>query len=304
MQKALLLDSIGSRDVLFKHARLAALARQAMVAEAELTPKPGLVDQRGPGAHSDMSLDRMRRSAEAIEPFFAEMANIAAIVPLDSFLREELGRIGREAERSMFAATGGVNTHKGAIWLLGLLTAAASRSGVWKPRALAELAGAIARIPDIARPHLVSHGDIVREEYGVEGARGEARANFPHVVNVAVPTLRAARAAGKSETASRLYALLSIMAELDDTCVLYRSGFRGGRKVKSCASTVLAAGGPGTKDGDAELRLMDQELMKERISPGGSADLLAATLFLDYLDSGEGFLHEDWSVEEVPLGNN
>jgi triphosphoribosyl-dephospho-CoA synthase len=304
MQKALLLDSIGSRDVLFKHARLAALARQAMVAEAELTPKPGLVDQRGPGAHSDMSLDRMRRSAEAIEPFFAEMANIAAIVPLDSFLREELGRIGREAERSMFAATGGVNTHKGAIWLLGLLTAAASRSGVWKPRALAELAGAIARIPDIARPHLVSHGDIVRGQYGVEGARGEARANFPHVVKVGVPTLRAARAAGKSETASRLSALLSVMAELDDTCVLYRSGRGGARKVKSCSMAVLAAGGPGTKDGDAELRLMDQELKKERISPGGSADLLAATLFLDCLDSGEGFLHEDRSAEEVPLGNN
>src|ERR1700740_1306790 len=146
---------------------LAALARQALIAEAELTPKPGLVDRRGPGAHSDMSLDRMRRSAEAIEPFFARMSTASATNPIGSFLREELGSIGREAERAMFATTGGVNTHKGAIWVLGLLVAAASRSTVSNQQTLTEIAGLIARIPDVARPHLLSHGDIVRDRYGV-----------------------------------------------------------------------------------------------------------------------------------------
>jgi triphosphoribosyl-dephospho-CoA synthase len=304
VQTAIVFNSFDSQDINPAHARLASVARQAMVAEAELTPKPGLVDRRGPGAHSDMSLDLMKRSAEVIEPFFAQIAGAAATNPMGVSLREELGRIGREAERAMYAATGGVNTHKGAIWVLGLLIAAASRSTVLRPQALAEAAGAIARIPDVARPNLASHGDTVRFRYGVEGARGEARANFPHVVNVGIPALRKARAAGSSETASRISALLSIMAELDDTCVLHRAGHRGARKVKSCATMVLAAGGPGTNDGDAAVWRMDRLLRKERISPGGSADLLAASLFLDWLDSGRDVLQKDRSNEEVSIGNN
>ena len=207
---------------------LASIAKQALIAEAELTPKPGLVDRRGSGAHTDLSLDLMRHSAETIEPFFASMAVASSKRPLSRLLREELGATGRKAEHSMFLATGGTNTHKGAIWVLGLLVAAASQTKDLNPIRVAGLAGSIARLPDLARPELVSHGDVVLERYGVVGARGEAYTDFPHVVRVGIPALRAARVTGKSETVSRLFSLLSIMAELDDTCVLYRSGLEGG----------------------------------------------------------------------------
>ena len=283
---------------------LASIAKQALIAEAELTPKPGLVDRRGSGAHTDLSLHLMRHSAETIEPFFGSMAAASGKRPLSRSLREELGAIGRKAEHAMFLATGGTNTHKGAIWVLGLLVAAASQSEDLNPTRVAGLAGSIARIRDFVRPELVSHGDVVRERYGVVGARGEAYTDFPHVVRVGIPALRAARVAGKSETESRLFSLLSIMADLDDTCVLYRSGLEGGEAVKAGAKTVLAAGGPGNHEGDAALRRFDRKLLEEGISPGGSADLLAASLFLDCLESGREGIQREQSVGKETYGDN
>jgi len=283
---------------------LASIAKQALIAEAELTPKPGLVDRRGSGAHTDLSLDRMGHSAETIEPFFASMAVASSKRPLGRLLREELGAIGRRAEHAMFLDTGGTNTHKGAIWVLGLLVAAASQTKDLNPIRVAGLAGSIARLPDLVRPELVSHGDVVRERYGVVGARGEAFADFPHVVRVGIPALRAARITGKSETVSRLFSLLSIMAELDDTCVLYRSGLEGGEVVKAGAKAVLAVGGPGSLEGDAALRRFDRKLLEKRISPGGSADLLAASLFLDCLESGREAIQRDQSVGKETYGED
>jgi triphosphoribosyl-dephospho-CoA synthase len=246
----------------------------------------------------------MRRSAETIEPFFARMADSSSGRCIDSSLREELAAIGREAEHAMFQATGGTNTHKGAIWVLGLLIAAAQKTQNGNSKRIAEVAGAIARIPDLARPELVSHGDLVRSRYGATGARGEAYANFPHVVEVGIPALRAARVAGKPVTASRLDALLNIMAELDDTCVLYRGGVEGANTVKVWARAVLAVGGVGSRAGNEALRQFDRELLEKRISPGGSADLLAASLFLDCVESGQNSVRKDRSSEEGTYGED
>jgi triphosphoribosyl-dephospho-CoA synthase len=268
-------------------ASLAALAKQALIAEAELTPKPGLVDRRGSGAHTDLSLDLMRRSAQSLEPFFQWMAEASGQLLLGRTLRERLGRIGRKAEHAMYSATGGANAHKGAIWIIGLLVAAAGHIGEVEPFDLVKAAGAISRFPDRAAPELVTHGSIVEMHYGVTGARGEAYADFPHVMDVGLPALRAARHHGRLEPAGRLCALLAIMAKLDDTCVLYRSGVEGAKFVKGGATAVLSAGGPGTAAGDAALRHFEKELLARRISPGGSADLLAATIFLDSLEFGQ-----------------
>jgi triphosphoribosyl-dephospho-CoA synthase len=273
---------------------LAELARQALVAEAELTPKPGLVDRRGSGPHTDLSLELMRLSASAIAPYFAAISTASCGSPFDCTLRAELASIGRAAESAMLRTTGGSNTHKGAIWILGLLIAAAS-DGERRPRHLAENAGLLARLPDRAQPQLVSHGDLVRSRFGAAGARGEAYANFPHVVSVGLPALRAARIHGRTESNSRLHALLSIMALLEDTCVLYRGGVSGLNTVKIGATRVLDAGGPGSATGDIELEHLDHKLLTLRLSPGGSADLLAATLFLDTVEQGRNAVEEDHS---------
>jgi triphosphoribosyl-dephospho-CoA synthase len=290
-------------DALVRSEWLSQLAWQSLIAEAELTPKPGLVDGRGSGSHSDLSLDLMRRSADAIAPYFTRMALASAEAQMDTSLRAVAASIGREAEAAMLHATSGSNAHKGAIWVLGLLVCAASLSEGSLPEFVAEAAGYLARLPDRARPQAVSHGDVVLERYGATGARGEAYVNFPHVVKIGLPALKAARKS-RTERDSRLAALLAIMLHLDDTCVLYRGGPEVQRIVHEGAARVIKVGGPGSPKGNAALIALGQELVSLRISPGGSADLLAATLFLDALERGLERVEKDNSLVEENDGEN
>jgi triphosphoribosyl-dephospho-CoA synthase len=264
--------------------RLASLAREALIAEAELTPKPALVDWRGSGAHHDLSLALMRQSATAIEPYFAAMASCSQGHNVDGNLRSQLASIGRSAERAMYQATQGSNAHKGAIWILGLLVSAAIRVPGENAREIVAVAGAIARLPDREQPKLLTHGDMVRHRYGAGGARMEASTNFPHVMRCGLPMLRNRRAKNYPEEICRLDALLSLMAELDDTCVLYRGGVEALRVVKAGAQAALDAGGYANANGRQRLHALDRELIARNVSPGGSADLLAATIFLDALE--------------------
>ncbi len=277
---------------------LASFAREALIAEAELTPKPGLVDRRGSGAHHDLSLALMRQSATAIEPYFAAMASCSQGQDIDCHLRSHLAAIGRDAERAMYQATQGSNAHKGAIWILGLLVAAAIRVPSKNAREIAATAGAIARLPDRAQPKLITHGDIVRNRYGAGGARMEASNNFPHVINCSLATLRSRRANKHPEEVCRLDALLSLMAELDDTCVLYRGGVEALHVVQSGAQAVLDAGGSSTTSGRQRMYKLDRELIARHVSPGGSADLLAATIFLDAIEHQQREVLKDQSKAE------
>jgi triphosphoribosyl-dephospho-CoA synthase len=292
------------RNASARSVRLSKLAWQSLIAEAELTPKPGLVDGRGSGSHSDLSLDLMRRSADAIAPYFTRMALASAEAQMDASLRAVVASIGREAEAAMLRATSGSNAHKGAIWILGLLLCAASLSEDSRPELVAESAGYLARLPDRARPQVVSHGDVVRERYGTAGARGEAYVNFPHVVKIGLPALKAARTSGRTERDSRLTALLAIMSHLDDTCVLYRGGPEAQRIVHEGAARVIEVGGPGSPKGNSALIALGQELVSQRISPGGCADLLAATLFLDALERGLERVEKDNFLVEECHGTN
>jgi triphosphoribosyl-dephospho-CoA synthase len=278
--------------------RLARLARQALIAEAELTPKPGLVDRRGDGAHTDLSLDIMRRSAIAIEPYFIQMARVSRGAQPSQSIRERLALIGRQAERAMLDATGGSNSHKGAIWALGLLVAALALSDdeAVTASAAATTAKVIASFEDRATPRLVSHGDAVAKTYGVAGARGEALCGFPHVVDVGLPALRRKRRSGTTEQVARLDALLSIMSGLDDTCLLYRGGQTALAAAREGAAAVEAAGGSGTTLGREQLERLDRRLLELNASPGGSADLLAATLFLDAVERRQNDVQPDLGV--------
>lgn len=265
----------------------------ALRAEADLTPKPGLVDRRGRGAHTDMNRDMLYASGDSLWPAFEQCFSAAtASQPTspqsDVALREALGVIGRTGERAMLAATGGVNTHRGALWALGLLSAAAATS-TDIPTMVAR-AAQLARIPDPAlrlkQTNTSSHGGVVRLRYGVHGARGEAREGFPHIVRYALPALAEARSRGADEPTARLQALLALMAQLDDTCILHRGGMPALRWVQSAAAAVLDAGGPQTSSGRRQFSRLDQLCSAQGWSPGGSGDLLAAALFLEAVTEG------------------
>jgi triphosphoribosyl-dephospho-CoA synthase len=281
---------------------LASLARESLIAEAELTPKPGLVDRRGSGAHHDLSLALMRQSATAIERYLAAMASCSQSQDIDINLRSHLAAIGRDAERAMYQATQGSNAHKGAIWILGLLVAAAIRVPSGNAREIAATAGAIARLPDRAQPKLITHGDMVRNRYSAGGARMEASNNFPHVTKCSLAMLRSRRTNKHPEEVCRLDALLSLMAELEDTCVLYRGGLEALHVVQSGAQAVLDEGGSSTSGGRQRMYKLDRELIARHVSPGGSADLLAATIFLDALEYQQGEVLKDQSKAEEEDG--
>jgi triphosphoribosyl-dephospho-CoA synthase len=263
-------------------ALLAARAVRALIDEALLTPKPALVDRRGPGAHRDLDLGKLLRSACALRESFERMALEAEGASAGLALRERLGALGRQGERAMLAATGGSNAHRGAIWVLGLLVAArALADSAASVHEVVGIAARLARLPDRYAPPLASHGARACREFGVGGARGEAAAAFPHVTEVGLPALAAARRRGATESCARLDALLAIMSSLDDTCLLHRGGWAAVEAARSGARQVLSLGGSGTAAGGAALAALDAELLRRNASPGGCADLLAACLFLD-----------------------
>ncbi|HHP5014161.1 triphosphoribosyl-dephospho-CoA synthase [Klebsiella pneumoniae] len=234
----------------------------------------------GPSTEDTPAL--MERSARSLQPTFHALAEQSWRRPADIALRETVGRLGREGEAQMMLATGGVNTHRGAIWALGLLVSAvAMLGGEGQSQAIADAAAALARLPDGFAPKSFSKGLRASRRWQVPGAREEAQCGFPHITRLALPQLQHSRARGASEPQAQLDALMAIMTSLSDTCVLSRAGMAGLQAMQQGACEVLAAGGCASFAGRAALARLDAIMLALNASPGGAADLLAATLFLD-----------------------
>ncbi|MDO0934554.1 triphosphoribosyl-dephospho-CoA synthase [Streptomyces sp. DG2A-72] len=261
--------------------RLAQAAVTALTGQLALAPKPGLPDPRDLGARATRKDHRaLRWSAKALAPGLAAMAAAARRTgePTPG-LRTELGAIGRCTEHSLGLAGGG---HRGALWTLGLLVAASALDPRAGAREVAATAKRIAAHPDKRVPRRPSRGSSVSAKYGAAGARGEARAGFPHVRR-ALDALTTARSAGATEGEAQLDALLTVMSTLQDTELLYTAGPLGLRHVQAGARGVLEAGGTATEAGREALTAFDADLHARAWSPRGSAGLLAGALFLDSL---------------------
>jgi triphosphoribosyl-dephospho-CoA synthase len=258
----------------------------ALIEEARLTPKPALVDARTSGAHQDMNLDMLRRSAYALQATFLAIARRAFEAEESICLRESLSALGREGERIMLRETGGVNTHRGAIWTLGLLCTGAAMLGCKKQsvETICLQAARMARLQDSYALQVPTHGREAYYRYGVRGARGEAEDGFKHVLRIGLPMLKRSRSQGLREEQARLNSLVAIMAELNDTCLLHRGGLLALNVAKAGAKRVQILGGVSTVEGSRALHDLDRRLVQLYASPGGSADLLAAVLFLDFME--------------------
>jgi triphosphoribosyl-dephospho-CoA synthase len=305
-------------------AQIASLARSALTAEVMIAPKPGLVDRLGSGAHKDMDLDLFRVSIDAISPWFEDFARAGMDhegKPL-SELFPSLQMIGRAAESAMFAATGGVNTQKGLVFSLGLLCGAAGylcrRRGYAAfdrdrqardalPSLLpadvcataAEISAGIVRrcFARPSTPERETYGERIYRLYGLTGARGEAEAGFPHVTSAALPLLRGLLLAhgapdefpgslnSHESDAIGVAVLLRLMSVVADTNVLGRLGPAALATVQRESGAALRAGGMFTTAGRRRVLDMANRFATLRISPGGSADLLAVTLFLHNLSN-------------------
>ena len=260
---------------------LADLAVASLIEEVSLTPKPGLVDQKDQGSHDDLTYTIMVKSANCLRNTFYKMAMVAFREKPSQYLREKIGEIGREGEQAMYQATNGVNTHKGAIWSLGLLTAAAAiHSGECDEPTLCFTAGEIARFEDRFIPPQLTNGIKAINKYGVNGAKVEAQLAFPHIRAYSLPIFKSSLNQYNYEVAKH-HAFLALMANLDDTCLLHRGGIEGLNYAKQYAAEVLESGHLN------DLETMNEDFKNRYLSPGGSADLLAATIYLNKISQME-----------------
>lgn len=270
---------------------IAGLARQALLMEVMTWPKPGLVSHRDSGSHADMTLETFQCSADAIVPYFQEMADAGSADAPMSVLR----RIGLRAEDAMLAATAGVNTHRGAIFGMGLLCAAAGAATAPGGSSGAGSGGSILGRYVASRwgrdilagsSFSQSHGATVSRRYGIGGARTEAAAGFPSVYEVGLPALRAAcRLLPTDPEASRIHAFFSLLAEVEDTNLFHRGGRPGADFARTQARGFLACGSVRNEAWRDEAERIHRLFVQRRLSPGGCGDLLAMTLFVEHFES-------------------
>ncbi|MER8550781.1 triphosphoribosyl-dephospho-CoA synthase MdcB [Mesorhizobium sp. M0976] len=266
--------------------RFGGMAADALLAELDTWPKPGLVSPLDNGSHDDMDYGTFLSSINVIRPFYAELA---AAGGADADMAE-LRRIGALAEDAMLAATGGVNTHRGAIFALGLLCAAAGAACAERLRLSAKR---LTRIVgerwgrEITRGPipLNSHGSGALRRFGAGGARAEAAAGFPHARTIGLPALLAGRVLTGDEGTARVHAFFALLAAMEDTNLLHRGGTEGLRDARRAACDFLFAGGVGRTDWLAHAMAVHRAFVARRLSPGGSADLLAVTIFLDHVEN-------------------
>lgn len=275
-------------------AHIGRLCHAALVAEVDATPKPGLVDRANNGAHADMDHALFVKSAGALLPYFENIAAMggytAKLPPLEAFAA--CRPLGVQAERDMFSATGGVNTHKGALFSLGLLAAAAGRLNAAEkalyPDSVCEIAAAFTEGICARELHPIkapaTKGECAYLLYGALGVRGEAEAGFKSVRNIALPAYEGALCGGANENDALLYALLHLMAQVPDTNVLTRQNAETAAYAKSAAAALLSRALPvGSGAWRNALKDMDTDFIARDISPGGCADLIACAHFLHAL---------------------
>lgn len=267
--------------------QIARLAVQSLLCEVYATPKPGLVDQNNNGSHRDMDLTLFVRSSAVLWRYFRSCAAFGLQGGEPAAVFEKLRRAGLEAEQRMLRATGGINTHKGAIFSLGILCGAAAMVSPrqWEdPAALSRQTALLAR--GIVRKDYefmevpATAGEKLFERYGITGARGQAEAGFPAAFRVGLPALEAGLEKGLSFNDSLCAALLHIIATTWDTNLIKRGGMAAFGQVQAMLQSLLWANPHPPKE---ILEDLDRAFIKQNLSPGGSADLLSATCFLYFL---------------------
>jgi triphosphoribosyl-dephospho-CoA synthase len=260
-----------------------ALALRALEREVTLDGKPGLVTSTDCGSHDDMDLLTFHTSIAALTGYFGDCVRLGAADSDFTALQQR----GLAAERAMFAATDGINTHRGAVFTLGLLCAAAGRQRATTGRLRIATLGRVAAQrwgEDIHGAGLasaaVTHGARVRHRYGLPGAREHAIDGFPVLFGTTLPQMQLALSAGASADAAGLHALLATMAVLPDTNLVHRGGPEGLQWARSQAGRFVSAGGVFQPCWQDRLARLGEGFVARRLSPGGSADLLAAAWLL------------------------
>lgn len=276
--------------------KIEALAVQALLYEVAATPKPGLVDSANTGAHRDMDLFTFIRSATTLGPAFSAcfMAG-AAHEGTPEALLPAIRAIGIDAEKAMLQATGGVNTHKGILFSMGMLCGAAGvlfREGAEAEVTAEKFCDTAARIVvgiiqrdfgALGAKTCLTYGEKLYLKHGITGIRGEVAGGFQTVRRAALPTIR--ERWGNTDTNTLLVdLLLRLMADSEDSNILGRHNLAMLSVVKEKSRSILAAGSVYHPEGLEAVKAFDRWCIENWVSPGGSADLLAVAVFLQLVE--------------------
>lgn len=267
------------------------LASMALQAELDTTPKPGLVDRNDNGAHRDMDHALMQRSIQALHPYFVRLAQLGFTGKQPC--HDEIVNIGIEAEREMFKVTGGVNTHKGALFSIGLAAVAlggkafsritqAERCGTMayndvNSKQIQSLSNSIASLARLFPDTNGTHGSKAKANNILKGALDNAREGYTQLFKAWLPFYIDRIAEGDNYALHKT--LLRIMCDLDDTNIVYRTSMETMQEVKTEARQMLDTS-RNIVNFEAALQAMNTDYIHRNISPGGSADMLSLVVFL------------------------
>lgn len=269
---------------------IASAAVQSLLDEVNTTPKPGLVDRRNNGSHTDMNIDHFIASAHALRPYFSQCFQLgqktATLPPQDTF--PLLRQAGLEAERAMYLATGGINTHKGIIYTMGILCSSLGR--LWSAeKPIADLSFIFAECAAMAKPSVEADfaaatgrtaGERQYLEHGLGGIRGEIAAGLPSISEIGLPSYNDALHIGLSPNDAGAVTLLHLIAYVQDTNLYHRGGKEGASWAAAAAQALL---NDQRHPSPEQIETLDEAFISRKLSPGGCADLLAVTYFLHSL---------------------
>lgn len=284
----------------------AKLAEEAILTEAVLTPKPGLVDAKDSGAHKDMDIFTFLRSAVSLREGFIEMF-ISGYEGNENKkeLLKSLRPKGMNIEAQMFEATKDVNTHKGIIFSMGLLLSAVGhymKNIDHKADKLPEFrktdTDAVLHIiqsmtdglisedfRDLENKSVLTNGERLYMDYGFTGIRGEAEKGYPILRDRVLPLLRGEKDHQESYEKRLLEILMIFMSEVEDSNIVSRGGMESLHYVRNRAKGFIRSGGMNNPHAMEELKRMNQDFVERNLSPGGSADLLSLAIFLGKMEN-------------------
>ena len=267
------------------------LASMALQTELDTTPKPGLVDRNDNGAHRDMDHALMQRSIQALHPYFVRLAQLGFTGKQPC--HDEIVNIGIEAEREMFKATGGVNTHKGALFSIGLAAVALAGESFCRitqaegcgtmayndvnSKQIQSLSNSIASLARLFPDTNGTHGSKAKANNILKGALDNAREGYTQLFKAWLPFYIDRIAEGDNYALHKT--LLRIMCDLDDTNIVYRTSMETMQEVKTEARQMLDTS-RNIVNFEAALQAMNTDYIHRNISPGGSADMLSLVVFL------------------------
>ncbi|MCX7695355.1 MAG: triphosphoribosyl-dephospho-CoA synthase CitG [Caloramator sp.] len=267
--------------------KISQIALEATLFEVSTHPKPGLVTPFSNGSHNDMCYVTFLRSASSIAPYFSEF--IKAGILFKENVLDNLRPIGIMAEKDMFCVTGGVNTHKGLVFLLGVICAGCGAlfrknkeiNRYTIANEISEITKGIVEkeLDNYDEKKGMTNGQRIYKKYGLTGIRGEVEGGLKSIIDFALPTLEKYNKK-LSLNDMLVNTLLSLMTVVDDTTVVHRASIEGLEFVKKHSKIALGLGGMATKEGIEYIEKMDREFKERNISPGGCADLLAATYMI------------------------